>query len=262
MGKRIKDTNTFSTLSELIEHLSKLPDVAGIVEYGGRTYMDMTPGGDYDLTVIFNKPISKNFGGVHFHVSGIPVDCMLLSIDDFISPEPASPFYLVHLNCNLLYDSNGTTKKLLDEIKLKWKKSHLTDDCQKSWSRFVARHTLDKLEHRLFDNEIYSRYLIMQTADLMIETYAEFKELEVGKPKVHLSYMKQNDPFLYNHFETLYKTVDLSLQFDVLKKINAYLTKDIGGIWGNDEVLFHLLPDGVNDDGEQKEMLNYLFEMG
>ena len=82
----IKDTNKFTTLSEMIAHLSHVPGVVGIVEYGGRTHTDMRPGGDYDLTVIFENPVSDNFTGVYLHVAGIPVDCMLLCLDDFMAP--------------------------------------------------------------------------------------------------------------------------------------------------------------------------------
>jgi len=255
----IKDNNGFATLSDMVSHLSQLPGVVGIVEYGGRTHTNMRLGGDYDLTVIFNKPISKNFSGIHLHVAGIPVDCMLLSIDDFTLPQPADFFHLVHLNCTILYDQNDTTKQLLEGIQMNWKKPHLIDEAQKMWTRFAAKHTIDKLEHRLFDDALYSRLFIAQTLNYVVENYVHFKGLEPGKTKASLAYMQQNDPDLHSNINAILTTTDLALQFELFKKISIYPAKDIGGMWQEGEALFHLNPGGVNDKSEQKLFIEFLF---
>lgn len=113
----LKDINSFDTIDSFIEHLKKKENVVGIVEYGGRTHSNMDIGGDYDLTVIFDKPISTNFTGVHFHINDIPIDCMLLSIDDFLTDTPSDEFLLCHLNCTILFDRDDTMKNILDKIK-------------------------------------------------------------------------------------------------------------------------------------------------
>ena len=255
----IKDTSTFTTLSDMIKHLSCLPNVVGIVEYGNRSHTDMTPGGDYDLTVIFDKPVSKNFSGVHFHVGGIPVDCMLLSVDDFLLPEPADKFHLIHLNCTILYDKDGTTKKLLESIKSKWHKPHNISDNRKMWIRFIAKHMIDKLEHRLYDDELYSRAFIAPIVGYAIDVYSQTKGLEPGKWKADLAHMKQHDPDLYGYIEALLNTTDLELQFEMYKKINTHLAEDFGGMWKEGETLFHLSYDGVNDKKEQEAFSKFLF---
>ena len=255
----IKDTNTFCNLSHMIEHFSGLPGVIGIVEYGSRPHTDMRPGGDYDLTVIFDKPISKNFSGIHFHVAGIPVDCMLLSADDFNLPEPESEFWLVHLNCTILYDKDGAVKQLLKNINSKWKKSHNVSESQKTWIRFGMRHIIDKLEHRLFNDELYSRIFIAQTIDYIMELYSELNGLEPGKTKVHLSHMKQNDVTLYNYIELLLNATNLTTQFKYIKLICAYLAEDLGGMWCADETLFHINSDGIIDFNEQQSFVKFLF---
>ncbi|WP_207753087.1 hypothetical protein [Clostridium yunnanense] len=110
--------NSFENIEGFIEHLKKNENIIGIVEYGGRTYKDMSIGGDYDLTVIFDKPVSKNFSGVHFRIKDIPVDCMLLSKEDFMSDMPLDEFMLVHLNCKILYDKDNTISELIKRAKL------------------------------------------------------------------------------------------------------------------------------------------------
>jgi len=255
----IKDTNSFASLSEMIRRFSRLPGVVGIVEYGGRTHTDTQPGGDYDLTVIFEKPVSQNFSGVHFHVNGIPVDCMLLCVNDFALQEPADSFHLVHLDAIILYDKDGITAKLLDEIQTKWNKPSRINDSQIMWIRFAARHTLDKLEHRLYDDEIYSHCFIAKTVSYAVDDYAEIKGLSMGKTKEHLSFMAENDPVLYRFFETLYKTADLLTQFEMLKGINAYIANCFGGMWNIDEILFHLTPNGENNESEQLSFVQFLF---
>ena len=255
----IKDSNNFASLTDMVNHLSGLPGVIGIVEYGGRPHTHMHPGGDYDLTVIFGKPVSKNFSGVHFHVAGIPVDCMLLSAEDFMLPEPASPFHLVHLNCTILHDKNGAAGKLLEGIKSTWKKPQEVSESEKTWIRFATKHTLDKLEHRLLDDELYSRVFIAQTVDYIMEIYSQLKQLEPGKTKSHLAYMKLNDEVLYNNIENLLTTTDLKLQFELLKKINASIAQDVGGMWQAGEALFHINPDGTSDASEQEAFIKFLF---
>ena len=256
----IKDTGTFANLSEMIAHFSKLPGVVGIVEYGGRTHTNMLPGGDYDLTVIFDKPVSQNFSGVHFHVSGIPVDCMLLSVDDFATPEPADSFFLVHLDASILYDKDGITKAILEKLQTTWSKPPELTEAQKMWTRFASRHILDKLEHRLYDDEVYSHCFIDGAASFIVDMYAEANHLALGKTKIHLNFMAQNDPLLYGHFKTLYTTIDLSAKFAALKKINAYVAGSCGGMWGRDEILFHLRPEGVNNENEQLSFAKFLFK--
>jgi len=258
-GKGIKDTNNFATLSELVNHLSGLPGIVGIVEYGGRTHTDMTYGGDYDLTVIFEEPPSANFSGVHFHVAGIPVDCMLLSIADFMTAEPATPFHVVHVEGTILYDKDGITEKLLKEIEPIWKKPEMVTDSQIAWIRFVCRHILDKLEYRLYDDFMFSKYSLEIVFMYTLETYARLKRLGEGKPKAWFSYMKEQDAGLYACFEAAYSTSDLKEQFALAKEISEYVAKDVGGMWGKDEALFHLLPTGRFDREEQEIFVEFLF---
>ena len=256
----LKDTNSFDDIQSFIEHLKKKKDIVGIVEYGGRAYTDMNNGGDYDLTVIFNKPISNNFTGLHFHIAGIPVDCMILSVDDFSSEAPSNPFLLVHLNCTIIFDRDGITKNILESIKTTWKVPENLSDFENNMFRFISKHIIDKLQHRLHENELYSKYFIFSSFDWYLECYARINNLEIGKPKAHLSYIKNNDSELFNIINQLYSTNDLDIQFEMLKKCANHMLLDIGGLWASDEVLFHMSLDGKNIDEEQKAFIKLLFE--
>ncbi|WBW97069.1 hypothetical protein [Oceanirhabdus sp. W0125-5] len=256
----LKDTNSFKDITSFIEHLKKKKDIVGIVEYGGRTHTDMSIGGDYDLTVIFNKPVSNNFSGVHFHIAGIPVDCMILSVGDFETDTPSNPFLFVHLNCTILFDRDDITKNLLKRIKTTWKVPEDLSDFENNMFRFISKHIIDKLEHRLHENQLYSKYFIFSSFDWYLECYARINNLEVGKPKTHLNYIKNNDFELFKIINKLYSTNDLDIQFEMLKKCANHVVLSIGGLWENDEVLFHMTPGGKNIDEEQEKFIKQLFE--
>lgn len=256
----LKDTNSFDDIESFIEHLKKKKDIVGIVEYGGRTHTDMSIGGDYDLTVIFNKPISNDFTGVHFHIAGIPVDCMILSVDDFSTEAPSNPFLLVHLNCKILYDRDDITKNILKRIKINWKAPEDLSDFEKNTFRFISKHIIDKLEHRLHDNELYSKYFIFSSVDWYLQCYARINNLEVGKPKDHLNDIKDNDSKLFFIINEMYNTNDLDIQFKMLKKCANHILLPIGGLWTRNEVLYHMAPDGKNINVEQEDFIKLLFE--
>ena len=120
----------------------------------------MQVGGDYDLTIIFKEQVSHNFNGLHFHIAGIPIDCMLLSVEDFFSDTPSNEFLLAHLNCEILFDRSNITQDILDRIKKTWSSPEYLSDCEINTFKFTFKHIIDKLEHRLYENELYSRYFI------------------------------------------------------------------------------------------------------
>ncbi|ARC86254.1 hypothetical protein U732_3579 [Clostridium argentinense CDC 2741] len=253
------DKNSFNNIESFIEHLKKNENIIGIVEYGGRTYTDMAAGGDYDLTVIFDKPVSNNFAGVHFHINGIPIDCMILSKEDFMLDNPLNEFLFVHLNCNILYDKDNITSELLKKIQTTWAAKNKLSDSQISLYRFTFKHILDKLEHRLHDNELYTKYFIYSSVDWFLSCYANIKCWEIGKSKLHLKLIQNKEPILFEIISRLYSESSLEAQFILLKKCAEYMLKDIGGLWRENEVLFHLSPEGKNDEDEQNRLLNILF---
>lgn len=250
--------NKFDNIESFIESLKKNENIIGIVEYGGRTYKDMSIGGDYDLTVIFDKPISKNFSGVHFHIKDIPVDCMLLSKEDFMSDMPIDEFMLVHLNCKILYDKDNIISKLLKRVQTKWTVPRELSDFEKMMFRFSFKHVIDKLEHRLHENELYTKYFIYSSMDWFLSCYARIKGWEVGKSKLHLKLIESQEPRLFDIISNLYSENCLEKQFELISQCAEYMLHSIGGLWKEEEIIFHLLPDGENDEAEQNEFLDIL----
>lgn len=260
MNRLLIHKNTYKDIESFIEHMKQNEDVIGIVEYGGRTYTDMSLGGDYDLTIIFNKPISKNFSGVHFHINGIPVDCMLLSVEDFMSKVAQNEFYLVHLNCNILYDQNHITADIIKKIQIAWSTPKVLSDFEIMLFRFTFTHILDKLRHRLHDHELYAKYFIYAQFEWFLSSYARIKNWEVGKPKLHLKLIETHEPILYEIITNLYLENHLDAQFELLSQCANYMIEPIGGLWKEDEVLFHLNPLGIHDEEEQNKFLNVLMK--
>lgn len=257
--KLLIDKISFTNLESFIEHLKKNANIIGIVEYGGRTYTDMSAGGDYDLTVIFDKSISNNFTGLHFHIGTIPVDCMILSKEDFMLDNPLNDFLLVHLKCNILYDKDNITSELIKRIQTTWKPKNELSDSEISMYRFTFKHILDKLRYRLHDNELYTKYFIYSSVDWFLSCYANIKGWEIGKPKLHLQLIESEEPILFELISKLYSEISLESQFILLSKCAEYMLEGIGGLWRENEVLFHLSPEGKNNEDEQNELLKILF---
>lgn len=252
--------SSFDNIEGFIEHLKKNENIIGIVEYGGRTYTDMSVGGDYDLTVIFDEPVSTNFNGVHFHIKDIPIDCMLLSKQNFMSGMPLNEFLLVHLNCKILYDKDNITSSLLKGIKTDWSIPTVLSDFERMLFRFTFRHVLDKLKHRLHDNELYTKYFIYSSMDWFLSCYASIKGWEIGKPKLYLTLIENQEPILFDIISNLYSENSLEVQFQLLSQCANYMLDSVGGLWKEDEVLFHLLPEGKNNDYEQDRLLKILMK--
>lgn len=256
----IADRNTFADIECFIEHVKQDENVVGIVEYGGRKYWDMSLGGDYDLTIIYDKPISNNFSGIHFHIQGIPVDCMILSIEDFKSDSPSDKYLLVHLNCTILYDKDNKTAELLNRARTVWSPQKSLSDFDNMIMRFTFKHILDKLKHRLHEDPLYSKYFIFSQFDWFLTCYAVLKGWEPGKTKEHLNQIMSQECELYQHIRTLYSSQSLDDQYDSLIKCAEIMTSQIGGLWGDEEILFHLNPDGNHDALEQKIVLETLIK--
>ena len=248
----------FKNIKQFIDMLKKNNDIVGILEYGGRSYTDMTLGGDYDLTIITRTCLSKAIGGLHFHIAGIPVDCMIKCVDDFMQEEPSSVFELVHLNCTVLFDRDDITNNLLERIKHMWNHNTEMTERDKNWFRFTFKHIIDKLEYRLYDDVLYSNYFMASSLDWFLECYAKIKKLEIGKPKAHFKYMKDNEPELYAFFVQFYNTVDVDEHFNLLKRCAEYMAKDINGLWKEGEILFHFNMDDVSKS-ERDTVLSFIF---
>lgn len=251
--------HSFLDIQSFIDHLKSKKEVIGIVEYGGRSYTDMTHGGDYDLTVILDEPLSENLNGVHFHIAGIPVDCMILSKDLFLHDTPITDFLLAHLNCTILFDRNNVTSDLLKKIKDSWGTPKEISEFEKHFFRFVGRHSLDKLEHRLLDDPIYSKYIIFSSFDFYLNCYARINNLEIGKSKLYLSHIKDKLPTLYHLIGEMYSSSDLIRQYEILKEVTVQIFEPIGSIWKDNELLLHLLPKGAYLETDEENVIDLLF---
>ena len=247
----------FNTIDQYITHLKCNENIVGIVEYGGRSYTNMEEGGDYDLTVFHNVNGIKSIGGVHFHIAGIPVDCMLKNINEFEKQFPLNQFDYVHLNCHIIYDKNGYLEQILNRIKTKHSKSSELTQRNINMYRFTFQHIIDKLKYRLYQDELYSQYFLTSSMDWFLECYANIVKLERGKPKLVFSYIKKHESNLYNLIKDFYNKHDLQAKYNLLIKIANYMLRDIGGVWKENELLYHLNSDS-SDEKEEQSVINLL----
>jgi len=251
----------FATISDFIESLKFNENIVGIVEYGGRQWNDLSKGGDYDLTVITKNMISEDIGGLHFHIAGIPIDCIIKSVADFLYENPLSPFDTIHLNCKILFDREGITEGLLKRIKTAWSNSFDIAERDILWFRFVFKHVIDKLRYRLHDDELYSNYSMADAMRYFLQSYEKIKNRKPGKIKDLLKYIKENESDLYNMLENYFKASDLDTKFHYLELCADYMAKDIGGVWQEGEVLFHLNKAYTSKE-EKDKVYNFIFNNG
>ena len=167
-------------------------------------------------------------------------------------------FLLVHLNCKIIYDKNNITKELLDRVQRTWSIPSEVSDFEKNLFRFTFKHILDKLRYRLHDNEVYTKYFIYSQFDWFLSCYARIKAWEIGKPKLHLKFIEEQEPSLYKIISSLYSENSLDEQFVLLSQCASYMLDSVDGLWKENEALFHLLPDGKNDEDEQNRVVDML----
>lgn len=250
---------TYKSIKSFIDYMKTKTEVIGIVEYGGRSFLDESLGGDYDLTIIIERPISQAFNGVHFHIGDIPVDCMILSIEDFESDLPSNPFYLVHLDCRILFDPTNRVKQLLDEVKIKWTPEPFLSDAERHLYRFSFQHVLDKLEHRLHVDPLFTKFFIHASFDWYLQCYARIYNLPIGQPKVHINHIRAHHQNLYESVNRMYSTLDIDVQYRMLRRCAQLIMDPVGGLWKRNEVLIHLLPGGEVKLEEENQLNDLLF---
>lgn len=251
----------FASISDFIESLKLNENIVGIVEYGGRQWNDLSKGGDYDLTVITRNTISEDIGGLHFHIADIPIDCMLKSVSDFLGEKPSSPFDTVHFNCKILFDREGITEELLNRIQRTWSNAFDITERDILSYRFVFRHVLDKLRYRLYDDALFTNYSMADAMRYFLQSYEKIKKQEPGKIRDLLKYIKENESELYSILEQYFEASALEDRFHYLELCADYMLKDIGGLWQDGEVLFHL--NNAHTSKEEKDKVhNLIFHKG
>ena len=247
-------------LNELIEKLKKLSWVDTIVEYGSNRLNSFSPFGDYDIAIISNKKVFNTLSGIHFHVNGIPVDCMLKSYEDLSSIDKINKFDTVFSDCNILYDRHGIAIKMLEEVNDKISVVNFFSSLDVNIFRFRFSHVINKLSGRieLDEYKLFCNHTLSNAIFQCIVFYSKINNLQLAKYRKHFEYMKINDLDLYNLFEEFYDANNLKSKFDIIKKIFDLLLKQVGGIWKEKEIIYHAIGNVVseNDKALIAEMLD------
>lgn len=236
----MKQPTTFPTIEAFIEHLKARPDIVGILQYGNRDYRDMSPGGDFDLNVILREGLTAPVAGIHLHAGGIPVDCGLMALADLRQERPPSDYHCVLVESVVLYDRTGDVADALEHIRGTWR-MHIPPitEARTAFERFVTQHVIDKLEHRLYDDEVYSRVLLSGNIFWLLENYIMLHRLNPYGFREALAHMRDTHPQTYALFRSCVDTHDLAEQLVATKKLSEAVLRPVGGRWKEDELLFH-----------------------
>lgn len=230
----------YSTIEDFIEQLKYRPEILGILQYGNRDYLDMTPGGDYDLIVIVDQVVSTNVDGLHFHINHIPVDCGLIAKEDLHADAPPSDFHCLAAGAKILYDASGEIAKRMPELKKTWGlEVPKMKEGEIAFERFIRQHIIDKFKGRGHEDETYTRIFLSGNVFSLLESYMQIEQLNPYDFKGALRYMKANDLPTYQCFAAFEKTYDLQEKIKITEELNQLVLRKIGGPWQKGEVVFH-----------------------
>lgn len=251
----------FETLKTFIDHLASKSAIIGILEYGRRSYQDMSGGGDYDLNIIVDSSVESEISGLHFHINGIPVDCGIIKRDDLYLKSSPSDYHYVLLESRVLYDAKGNIGKRLLEIKEEWTWEIASmSEGEIAFERFIKQHIIDKFDKRLYENELYTRLFLSGNIFWLLEDYLKIEGLNPYDFKGGLGYMKEQHPEVYNLFEAFEKTSVLEEKLSITKRLNKEVLKKIGGPWRKNEILFHYADHSQGYSDEAKSyVVNLVF---
>lgn len=251
----------FETLSAFIDHLRAKPAILGILQYGNRDYRDMEPGGDFDFNVIVKDAFPAAINGLHFHINHIPVDCGIIEQAALYQDSPPSDYHCVLLKSEILYDPSGIIATRLAELKQIWTLAVPTLSIGEiAFERFIRQHIVDKFEHRMHEDEVYTRLFLSGNVFWLLEAYMKIEGLNPYDFKGALQYMKTNDPETYQRFEAFEMTHDLPQKMALTRELNTHTLRKIGGPWQKGEVIFHYA-EGAESDSEAAKayLLDLLF---
>ena len=245
----------FNSLVEMIEHFKNNDMIEGILEYGSKHYYEKDANGDYDLTIITTEKVFTSLAGVHFYVQNTPVDCMIKSLSDFYIEKPSNKFDYVHLDADILFDRSGKIAAMLRVINEKWKIESELPEREISRFRFTLSHVINKLNNRILKEEYYMFccHIMASAISHSLDCYCRLYNLPFGKPLLYFNHMKENNHKLYSLYQEYYNARALTSKFKLLKSIINILLANIGGIWKEGEVIYHL---GNTDSIPEPELKN------
>lgn len=260
-NKYMEYANKFATFDDFVDSLRKNKIILGVLLCGSnklKTSKILCNGGDIDLTIITESTICDDIGGIHFYIENTPLDCMIRSIDYFDNPICPNIYDLMHLDSVIIYDRDGRISEALEKIKRNWCYKDKLSKREINKIRFRLTHFLNKLNGRVSES-IHCEIVLDNAFKVALSSYARIHKLLPGKIKLHLEFMSENDPILYNLFNEFFLEKKIEKRYFLLKDIIEMILEDYGGIWKKNEILFHLNSDNVTEEDE-KSILNILFE--
>lgn len=245
----------FRNIHEFIKCVKKNEHLIGILQYGSNSIYNIREG-DLDITLVYDYRPSDVINGIHLYVGELPVDVMIVSIDDFYLDIPRDEFQLAHINAEIIFDTNEILSKAMSNIKKNWTLDREFNSLDISKLRFCISHRLNKVHNR-FDDIVYCNLAMGELIEYSLFCYGKINNLEVGKDKHFLNHMSVNNSKLYELLEKYYSENDVYTKYTVLLEYSGLFLKSYGGLWRKDEIIFHDYKTTSNNE-ERRKLLDFL----
>jgi len=227
-----------NSVKEMVEALKANESVIALAEYGSAAYVDREIQGDYDL-IVFVVPSIAGVESLHFFVDGTPVDLNLRSLEQIDAMPKAEGFESVLLDCRIIHDPSGTTRRALDGLRCRHEASSpsVISEEQIAGMRHGARHAFDKLGEGRNLPLVLKRYLLHQCVYWAVPQYFRIRSLQYRGEKHALAYLEEREPQLMRCIDRFYATTDTREQEELVGTIEKTVLGPIGGPWREEEVL-------------------------
>lgn len=250
------------TLTELVDLLTRHPDVIGLLEYGSSHFADARVDGDYDLIVVLDGD-GAVVEGLHFFVKGTPVDLNIRTLQQIQDMDERVDFDAVVLESRVLHDRTGAVSQALRDLKKRCQPHPpVLSEHEIAVIRHGHRHILDKVACRLETMPVFCRHMLHAGCYWLVQNYFRVRNLRFRGEKHALAHIEEKEPALYERIAAFYDTHDLDRQVELLRDLTDLVLEPIGGAWQDDEVLAFGGESDIRLQEKGFEMYERLFSTG
>jgi len=224
-------------LSDIVDRLKGNPEVIGLMRYGAWGAGDVSPGGDFDLFV-FLENTPNDIESLHFHVSDVPVDLNLRTLDDLHRRTPLTNIDAALADGEVLYDKNGRLAQELSALDARWTPEPMPlAEHDSAMNRFCQRHVLDKVRRRIATDPLLCEFLLATNVYWIVQTYFRVRGMPFRGEKEALAWLESNDQAFCEAMKRFYAAEDLSEKLTISDSLTEQALAPIGGPWRDDELL-------------------------
>ena len=225
------------SIPELIERLSRGPDLEGLVEYGSARSTDRTIEGDYDLLVVRSVETGP-IESLHLFVGSVPVDVNVRSLGYLRGADRLTGFERAFVRGRVLLDVGGHVGPELDRLA----QSGMAEDRTPAAAAIAGmrhghRHALDKVRRRLHSAPVLADFLLHANILWLVQSYFAARGIAYPGEKAALGHLQSADPEIYHLIENFYAAEAREEKLRLSEALTSLVLAPVGGAWRTDEVL-------------------------